>query len=149
MFLPSTMSDSALLREADRAGAIVREWRARFAGLLPELASRSLYQKQNFASIETFAGFKCGMSRDAVKTVLRLHRRFENAPECRRLLVNGLLELSKLSLIPCHNITTNGFNHGAASILRPIRVHGCKCYDFIYRFIGSRGRYSFASLSVF
>ena len=101
------MTDKQLYRLCEKYGRRALEAKRRFAGLLPEVLRRKLYEKKGFGSIYEFAGKLAGMTRDHIDTVLRLERRFEDKPVLHQALVSGEISPNKLIRIACIATTQN------------------------------------------
>ena len=56
------ISDQQLYELCQKYGERARTWRQKFAGLLPEVYRRRLYEKKGFGSIFEFAAKLAGMS---------------------------------------------------------------------------------------
>jgi hypothetical protein len=93
------MSDGQLYGLCLEYGRNAIRWRWRFAGLLPEVMRRRLYEKKGFRSIKEFAAKLAGMSEEQVNLVLNLERRFEDKPALHSLLTNGEASINKLAKI--------------------------------------------------
>jgi len=76
----SSMSDKELYALAKRFGEEALAARRKFAGLLPEVARRRLYEKKGYSCLYEFAAKLAGMSREQVDTIIRLERKFEDKP---------------------------------------------------------------------
>ena len=72
------MTDKELYKLCKKFGKRTLEARRKFAGLLPEVLKRHLYEKKGFSSIYEFAAKLAGMSHEQVNLVLRLERKFED-----------------------------------------------------------------------
>jgi hypothetical protein len=96
--LPDTahLSDEQLLKLCQRYGEQSRVWRQKFAGLLPEVNKRRLYEKKGFTSIFEFALKLAGMSDNQVCRILNLERNFADKPALHRMLINGEVSPNKL-----------------------------------------------------
>jgi hypothetical protein len=92
----SSLSDEQLLKLCQRYGEQSRVWRQKFAGLLPEVNKRRLYEKKGFESIFEFALKLAGMSQNQVCRVLNLERKFEDKPALHKMLINGEVSPNKL-----------------------------------------------------
>ncbi|PIQ77911.1 hypothetical protein COV82_02350 [Candidatus Peregrinibacteria bacterium CG11_big_fil_rev_8_21_14_0_20_46_8] len=90
------INDGALYKLCKAYGAQALEARRKFAGLLPEVARRKLFEKRKFHSIYEFAAKLAGMSRDQVDLILRLERKFQEMPGLYAALVNGEVSHNKL-----------------------------------------------------
>ncbi len=90
------MSDKQLYRLCKKFGNRALQARRKFAGLLPEVFKRHLFERRGFGSIYEFAARLAGMSRDQVDTVLRLDRKFEELPVLHGALVKGEISANKL-----------------------------------------------------
>lgn len=95
----SKISDRQMYRLCKKWGAAVLEARRKFAGLLPEVAKRRLYERRGYGSIYHFAAKLAGMSREQVDMVLRLGRRLEDKPVLRRALTEGQISVNKLARV--------------------------------------------------
>lgn len=101
------MTDRQLYRLCKKYGRRALEARRRFAGLLPEVARRRLYEKNGFTSIFEFAAKLAGLSREHVDTVLRLDVRFEGMPELHRALTEGRISPNQLVRVASVATTDN------------------------------------------
>jgi hypothetical protein len=90
------MTDKQLYKICKKYGRKCLDARRRFAGLLPEVLRRNLYEKKGFGSIYEFAAKLAGMTRDQVDIILRLDRRLADKPELHQALVQGQIGASKL-----------------------------------------------------
>ena len=95
----SSMPDENLYNLCKQYGERARIWRQRFAGLLPEVFKRKLYERKGFLSIFEFAKKLAGMSEEQVRLVLNLEKRFEEMPRLKSLLTDGKVSVNKLSRI--------------------------------------------------
>ena len=93
------LSDLQLFRLCKEYGAQALEARRKFAGLLPEVCRRRLYEKKGFSSIFEFAAKLAGMSHDQVRRVLQLEKRFEDKPDLKKALVKGEVSVNKLARV--------------------------------------------------
>jgi hypothetical protein len=93
------ISDEKLYQLCQTYGERTRFWRQKFAGLLPEVFKRKLYEKKGFSSIFEFAKKLAGLSEEQVRLVLNLERRFEETPDLKSLLVEGKVSVNKLARI--------------------------------------------------
>jgi hypothetical protein len=93
------LSDEKLYDLCREYGRNAIRWRWRFAGLLPEVMRRRLYEKKGFRSIREFAAKLAGMSEEQVNLVLNLERRFEDKPALQSLLINGEVSVNKLARV--------------------------------------------------
>jgi len=91
-----TFTDDQLFNLCKKYGENARLWRQKFAGFLPEVFRRRLYEKKGFISIFEFAAKLAGMSQKQVRLVLNLERKFYNKPTLHSLLVNGQVSANKL-----------------------------------------------------
>jgi len=100
------LSDKELYAICKKCGAAALEARRKFAGLLPEVYTRELKErekgrswlkKRGFFSVYEFAAKLAGMSRDQVDLVLRLEKRFADKPILRDALVSGDVSANKLA----------------------------------------------------
>jgi hypothetical protein len=90
------MTDKELYELCKKFGKETLEARQRFAGLLPEVSKRRLFEKKGFFSIYHFAAKLAGMSHDQVDIVLNLERKFEDKPVLQKALVSGEISVNKL-----------------------------------------------------
>ncbi|MFA6917617.1 MAG: hypothetical protein WC285_02145, partial [Candidatus Gracilibacteria bacterium] len=90
------MTDKELYELCKKFGKETLEARRKFAGLLPEVFKRRLYEKKGFSSIFEFAAKLAGMSHEQVRLVLRLERKFEDKPVLQKELVEGEISANKL-----------------------------------------------------
>ena len=74
-------------------------WRRKFAGLLPEVNRRRLFEKKGFLSIFEFAKKLAGMSEPQVRLAVNLEKRFEKTPILKSLLVDGKVSVNKLARV--------------------------------------------------
>lgn len=93
------LSDKDLYTECKKWGTAALQARWRFAGLLPEVYRRRLYEKRGFTCIYEFAARLSGMSRDQVNKVLRLEKRFNDKPILKTALIEGNVSTNKLARI--------------------------------------------------
>jgi len=101
----TSLTDENLYALCKTYGERARIWRQRFAGLLPEVFKRKLYEKKGFYSIFEFAKKLAGMSEEQTRLVLNLEKRFETMPALKTLLTSGKVSVNKLSRIV--SIATN------------------------------------------
>ncbi|MFA6917724.1 MAG: hypothetical protein WC285_02715, partial [Candidatus Gracilibacteria bacterium] len=90
------MTDKELYELCKKFGKETLEARRKFAGLLPEVFKRRLYEKKGFSSIFEFAAKLAGMSHEQVRLVLRLERKFEDKPVLQKALIEGEISANKL-----------------------------------------------------
>ncbi len=90
------ITDSELYELCKKFGKQALLARRKFAGLLPEVFKRHLYEKKGFSSIYEFAAKLAGLSHDQVDIVLRLERKFEDKPILQKALVEGEISANKL-----------------------------------------------------
>ena len=93
------MNDQQLFQLCKKYGAQTLEARRKFAGLLPEVYRRNLYEKKGFGSIYHFAAVLAGMSRKQVQRVLQLERKFEDKPILKEALMSGEVSINKLARV--------------------------------------------------
>lgn len=93
------MTDEELYEQCKRFGKMALEARRKFAGLLPEVFKRKLYEKKGFSSIFEFAAKLAGMSKEQVGLVLKLEKKFEDKPILHEALVSGEVSANKLTRI--------------------------------------------------
>jgi len=90
------ISDKELYTLCKDWGSKALEARRKFAGLLPEVQKRRLYEQKGFNSIFEFAAKLAGMSEEQVRIILNLERKFEDKPKLHSLLVSGEVSPNKL-----------------------------------------------------
>lgn len=90
------MTDEKLYELCKKFGKMVLEARRKFAGLLPEVYKRRLYEKKGFSSLFEFAAKLAGMSKEQVNLVLKLERKFEDKPVLQNALTSGEISANKL-----------------------------------------------------
>lgn len=93
------MTDERLYFLCKKYGEIAVRYRNKFAGLLPEVFRRKLYEKKGYCSIFEFAAKLAGMSQEHVRRVLNLEERFNVMPVLREILVRGEVSVSKLAKV--------------------------------------------------
>ena len=91
--------DQKLFEICQEYGQRARLWRQKFAGLLPEVFRRRLFEKRGFGSIYEFAAKLGGMSEEQVSRVLGIEKKFEDKPMLKNLLENGEVSINKLARI--------------------------------------------------
>lgn len=96
---PELLTDQNLYNLCKTYGERALVWRQKFAGLLPEVFKRKLYEKKGFYSIFEFAKKLSGMSERQVRLVLNLEKRFEKIPILKSLLTNGEVSVNKLARV--------------------------------------------------
>jgi len=74
------ISDENLYVLCRQYGEMTRTWRDKFAGLLPEVHSRRLYEKKGYFNIYEFGAKLAGFSEAQVDTALRVERKLEGKP---------------------------------------------------------------------
>jgi len=92
----TTLSDEKLYELCKQYGERALLWRRKFAGLLPEVNRRRLYEKKKFSSIFEFAAKLCGMSKEQVARVLNIELKFQDKPILKKILVEGKVSANKL-----------------------------------------------------
>lgn len=93
------MTDERLYFLCKKYGEIAVRYRNKFAGLLPEVYKRRLFEKKGYSSIFEFAAKLAGMSQEQVRRVLNLEERFNAMPVLREILVKGEVSVSKLAKV--------------------------------------------------
>lgn len=93
------LSDEKLFKLCKYYGKQARVWRQKFAGLLPEVNKRRLFEKKGFSSIFHFAKILAGMSEEQVRLVLNLEKRLEDKPALKSLLIRGEVSVHKLARV--------------------------------------------------
>lgn len=112
------LSDDQLLKLCQRYGEQTRVWRQKFAGLLPEVNRRKLYEKKGFPSIFEFAVKLAGMSQNQVCRILNLERNFADKPALHQMLINGDVSPNKLiKIAPIATIQNQSELAGQVKIL--------------------------------
>ena len=101
------MNDKQLYKLCKKYGLDALEARRKFAGLLPEVFRRRLFEKKGFGSIYEFAARLAGMSREQVDKVIRLERNFEEMPVLKGALVRGEVSSNKLVRVASIATPTN------------------------------------------
>ena len=94
-----SLNDENLYNLCKRYGEMTLRWRRKFAGLLPEVNRRKLYEKKGFSSIFMFAEKLAGMSEPQVRLAVNLEKRFEKTPILKELLVDGKVSVNKLARV--------------------------------------------------
>lgn len=90
------MTNKELFELCKKFGNATLEARRKFAGLLPEVFKRSLFEKKGFSSIYEFAAKLAGMSHGQVDLVIRLERKFKDKPILQKALIEGEISANKL-----------------------------------------------------
>jgi hypothetical protein len=112
------ITDEKLFQLCRHYGEISLKYRWKFAGLLPEVYKRRLFEKKGFSSIFEFAAKLAGMSEEQVRLVLNLEKRFEDKPVLKTLLVNGEVSVNKLARVASiATIENQEFLAGQAKLL--------------------------------
>lgn len=93
------MTDEKLYELCKTYGERALMWRRKFAGLLPEVNKRRLYEKKGFSSIFEFAAKLAGMSKEQVARVLNLELKFKDKPVLKKMLIEGKVSVNKLARI--------------------------------------------------
>ncbi|MEK7523729.1 MAG: hypothetical protein AAB588_01735 [Patescibacteria group bacterium] len=93
------LSDEKLFSLCRQYGEQARRWRQKFAGLLPEVNRRRLFEKKGFSSIFEFAKKLAGMSEEHVRRILNIERKFSAMPILKTMLVNGEVSVNKLAKV--------------------------------------------------
>jgi len=93
------ITDEKLFQLCKTFGARALLWRQKFIGLLPEVNRRKLYEKKGFGSIFEFAAKLAGVSEEQVNCALNLHKRFDDKPLLKKILINGEVSINKLARI--------------------------------------------------
>lgn len=95
----ATYTDKQIYRLCQEYGAAALAARRKFAGLLPEVDKRRLYERRGYGSIYHFAAQLAGMSHEQVDVVLRLERRLGDKPILHRALTEGQISVNKLARV--------------------------------------------------
>jgi hypothetical protein len=95
----ATYTDKQIYRLCQEYGAAALAARRKFAGLLPEVDKRRLYERRGYGSIYHFAAQLAGMSHEQVDVVLRLERRLGDKPILHRALTEGQISVNKLACV--------------------------------------------------
>lgn len=93
------LSSKKLYQLCKKYGQRARLWHQKFAGLLPEVYRRRLFEKKGYGSIYEFAAKLAGMSKEQVNMVLNLERRFDDKPILKNLLETGEVSVNKLARV--------------------------------------------------
>lgn len=95
------ISDAELYSRCKHYGEIARKYKWKFAGLLPEIFRRKLFEKKGYGSIFEFAAKMAGMSETQVRRVLNLERKFDErgATILKEMLIEGRVSANKLARI--------------------------------------------------
>lgn len=93
------LTDSELYTRCKEFGGLARVWRAKFAGLLPEVMRRNLHRRRGYASIHEFAAKLAGMSERSVDKVLNLARNLEGKPALKAQLESGAVGWTKIEKV--------------------------------------------------
>ena len=93
------MTDRQLYKLCKKYGRRALEARRKFAGLLPEVMRRKLYEKKGFSSVFEYAAKLAGLSHEQVSRALSLHEKFGDKPVLKSLLVTGEVSINKLARI--------------------------------------------------
>lgn len=101
------LTDKQLYAQCKKWGAAALEARRKFAGLLPEVNNRRLYDKRGYTCIYEFAARLAGMSRDQVDQILRLEKRFHDKHLLKAALTEGAVSSNKLARIVSIATTKN------------------------------------------
>ncbi len=123
-----SLSDEQLLKLCQRYGEQSRVWRQKFAGLLPEVNRRRLYEKKGFSSIFEFALKLAGMSENQVCRILNLERNFSDKPALHQMLING--EVSPNKLIKVAPIATKENQDALAA---QVKILPCRALETLAR----------------
>ena len=90
------LNDKELYQLCKKYGAQALQARRKFAGLLPEVLKRRLFERKSFNSIYEFAAKLAGMRKKQVDIYIRLEQRFEKMPVLHEALVKGEISANKL-----------------------------------------------------
>ncbi|MBI2638824.1 hypothetical protein HYW83_04515 [Candidatus Peregrinibacteria bacterium] len=93
------ISDEKLYELCKVYGERARFWRQKFAGLLPEVYKRRLFEKKGMNSIFEFAKKLAGMNEKHVRRVLNIEERFRDKPILKGMLENGDISINKLARV--------------------------------------------------
>lgn len=93
------LSDRELYALCKKWGVAALEARRRFAGLLPEVLRRRLFERRGFGSIYEFAARLAGMSREQVNQSLRLDEKLADFPDLKKLFSDGEVSANKLERV--------------------------------------------------
>lgn len=93
------LSDRELFQKCKQAGHYARSWSKKFAGLLPEVNRRRLFEKHGYSSIFNFAGILCGWNHDTIQRVLHLAQKLEDKPLLKALFETGEVGWTKLEIV--------------------------------------------------
>ena len=95
------LNDRELLKRCQLYGRRSLKWRWKFLGLLPEVERRRLWEQRGFSSVFHFAAQTAGVSREHVRRVLNMDKRFaaNGVFQLRELLVEGKVSPNKLARV--------------------------------------------------
>jgi hypothetical protein len=129
-YLPgaSHLSDDQLLKLCQRYGEQSRIWKQKFAGLLPEVNRRRLYEKKGFSSVFEFALKLAGMSEKQVCRILNLERNFADKPALHQMLING--DVSPNKLIKIAPIATK---ENQDDLAQQVKILPCRALETLAR----------------
>ncbi len=93
------MDDRELFSLCQEFGEQARKWKQKFAGLLPEVNHRRLYERKGFSSIFEFAKKLAGMSEKQVRRALNLEEKLKKTPILENLFTSGEISMNKLDRV--------------------------------------------------
>ena len=95
----SEMSHEEFAKMFNEYGRLARMWNRRFAGLIPEAQRRGLHEKSGCASVTELASKTGSLNWQQVRTVLTTDKQLSDKPKLRKLLEDGAVAPSKLSIV--------------------------------------------------
>lgn|SRR3989344_2638478 len=95
----TALTDKDLYALSQQYGQNARFWKQKFAGLLPEVLHRKLYNRRGFASLYEFAFKIGGLNHLTVDKVLSLHARLQDKPALKEQLIMGSIGWSKIERV--------------------------------------------------
>ncbi len=134
----SRLSDLELYNRCRKYGMNAKVWSRRFAGLLPEVAKRSLHRRKGFTSIQEFAAKVGGMSEYSVERVLQLHLRIKDKPFLLKIFESGTEGWSKIDRVSY--IATTETDQFWADQLTKLSKGALELYVQNYRLKSAPGR---------
>jgi len=95
----NSLTDEKLYELCQHFGKLALNYRNKFAGLLPEVNRRRLYEQKGFRSIFEFAFKLAGLSEKQVRIALNLEKSFSDKPILKELFITGQVSANKLARI--------------------------------------------------
>lgn len=93
------LDDAEIDRQAREKGRDAKHAAHIFAGYLPVIDAKKIYERAGSMTIFRYAAFYGGLSKKVVREVLRLDRRVRYCPELRRMFHLGEVGWSKLRVV--------------------------------------------------